>query len=532
MSNDLSFSPVLRTDAPVIIVGAGIGGLASALRLVARGMPVTVLEQHGWIGGKIRTLPSAAGPVAAGPTVLTMRHVFDDLFAEAGALLEDHVTLHADPILARHVWADGSQLDLLADPEASIDAIRAFSGARSAKEFRRFHRDTAGLFDAMDAPMMQAADPSVARLGATVMTRPGMWPIMRPGRTLRHLLKNRFSDPRLAQLFGRYATYVGGSPLASPALLALIWQAEARGVWTLKNGLASLISALAYQITQLGGEICCDCGVARLVTDGNRVTAVETNGGQILPARAVVFNGDPRALASGHLGRDVNTVASQTQHCDRSLSARVWSFAAKASGVELAHHNVFFGDDPESEFCDLAAGLMPRDPTLYICAQDRGHGVTDGPERFEIILNAPPLDMAGPVQREAEKCHQRTFPRLARMGLDLTPPPPPDTLTTPAMFDQMFPGSLGSLYGQSPHGMTAALARPRARSGMAGLYLCGGGTHPGAGVPMAALSGRHAAEAIATDLALPSTSHRTDMPGGMSTGSAMMARAPSRSSPS
>ena len=157
MSNDLSFSPVLRTDAPVIIVGAGIGGLATALRLVARGMPVTVLEQHGWIGGKIRTLPSAAGPVAAGPTVLTMRHVFDDLFAEAGALLEDHVTLHADPILARHVWADGSQLDLLADPEASIDAIRAFSGARSAKEFRRFHRDTAALFDAMDAPMMQAA---------------------------------------------------------------------------------------------------------------------------------------------------------------------------------------------------------------------------------------------------------------------------------------------------------------------------------------------------------------------------------------
>ena len=119
----------------VVVIGAGIAGLATAVRLVSAGARVTLLERHAHLGGKIRTTPSDAGPEEAGPTVLTMRHVFDDLFASAGAALDDHVTLVPQRVLARHFWPDGSQLDLLADRGATIDAISGFAGSRAAQDF-------------------------------------------------------------------------------------------------------------------------------------------------------------------------------------------------------------------------------------------------------------------------------------------------------------------------------------------------------------------------------------------------------------
>jgi 1-hydroxycarotenoid 3,4-desaturase len=195
---------------------------------------------------------------------------------------------------------------------------------------------------------------------------------------------------------------------------------------------------------------------------------------------------------------------------------------------------VFFAVHPTAEFEEIARGHMPADPTLYICAQDRAGPPPGGPERFEIILNAPPVPPDGAMAAEEEDrlCHLRTFPTLERFGLTFDPPPDPTSLTGPAGFARMFPGSRGSIYGLSPHGLTASFRRPGARTALPGLYLAGGGTHPGAGIPMATLSGRHAAEAIMQDRASTSRSARTAMPGGTSTASRTAAPAPSRSSPS
>ena len=206
-----------------------------------------------------------------------------------------------------------------------------------------------------------------------------------------------------------------------------------------------------------------------------------------------------RALATGALGPDCARVAAVTLHTPRSLSAEVWAFAARAEGPDLAHHNVFFRADPAPEFAALMRGKTMPDPTLYVCAMDRGMGaVPPDPERFEIIANAPARpDHALP--EETDQCHPRCFETLARFGLTFSPEPTRAALTTPAGFADLFPASKGALYGQSPHGALAALRRPKARTGIRGLYLAGGGTHPGAGVPMAALSGRHVAEAIMRD---------------------------------
>lgn len=508
---------VIPTRDRAIVIGGGIAGLAASLRLQAGGMAVTLLERHGHAGGKIRTLPSAAGPVDAGPTVLTMRHVFDDLFACVGARLDDHVTLVPQEILARHVWADGSTLDLHAEVDASAAAIADFAGAQSADEFRRFNARTARLFNAFDAPMMQAATPSLPALVGHVLRHPGLIPAMAPLSTLATMLKSQFSDPRLAQLFGRYATYVGGAPHLSPALLSLIWQAEAAGVWVVKGGMHRLAEAIAGLAENQGVDIRLDTHVEQIITEGTKAKAVETSDGQRLEAETIVFAGDPRALATGCLGAQVRIVAPQTATLPRSFSARVYSFAATPQGRDLAHHNVFFAADPDSEFRDLAAGRLPGAPTLYLCAEDRGQ-MEPLPtlERFEIIANAPATDTLTNAM-ELDQWHHQIMQRLADFNVSFTPTPTAERITTPHDFAAMFPASLGALYGQTPHGMTAALKRPTAQTPIRGLWLAGGGTHPGAGVPMATLSARHAAEAILRGRTSTSLSGRTAMRGGMST---------------
>ena len=507
-----------QSSPPVVVVGAGIAGLAAAARLAQAGLSVTVLERHAAPGGKIRALPSRSGPVNTGPTVLTMRGVFDDLFTQLGTRLEDHVTLHRQDVLARHFWPDGSTLDLYADHERSAAAVRAFAGARGEAQFRRFYTRARTLFDGFDGPVMQSATPSPARLIAHVARHPHLIHAMAPASSLAGMLRRSFEDPRLAQLFGRYATYVGGAPDKVPALMALIWQAEAAGVWVVEGGMTRLAQALADLAANHGATFRYNAHVAHIDTVGGHAARVVLADGTALAAQAVLFNGDPRALATGALGPDVTRVAPQTARTARSLSADVWAFAATPHGPDLAHHNVFFREDAQAEFDALAKGTRLHDPTLYVCAQDRGLPAPPPQiERFEIIANAPPLRPDLAQSEDAHACQNRTFQMLRRFGLRFDPAPGPDCLSTPQSFEKLFPATLGALYGQSPQGMFAAFQRPTARTPVKGLYLAGGGAHPGAGVPMATLSARHAAEAILSDQISTSTCPRTAMPGGMST---------------
>ena len=520
-------------SSKVVIIGAGIGGLAAALRLSHQGCDVTVLDMHDSPGGKMRTMPSAAGPVDAGPTVLTMRPVFEELFADVEETLADHLTLKPLEILARHYWDDGASLDLTADKDQSRDNIVDAFGIKAAAEFTAFSARAKRLFDAFDAPMMQTAAPALMSMTAQMLRRPGLIPAMAPHRSLAQNLSRLFTEPKLAQLFGRYATYVGGRPDASPALLSLIWQAESRGVWHVTGGMHQLAEAIAARAAALGATFHYGAEVTDIDLQDGRPSAVVTAAGRTA-VDAFCFNGDPRALATGLLGDAASHAVAKDATTPRSLSACVHSFAAKAEGVPLAAHNVFFCADPKTEFDPIAQGHLPQDATLYLCAQDRFDGHTPTQiERFEIIMNAPAVgDHATLTAEEKTTCHQKIMARLQTFGLRFSPMPEPQTLTMPQGFAALFPASNGALYGRSPHGMTAAFKRPTVRSRLPGLYLGGGGVHPGAGIPMATLCGAHAAAAMISDLALSSPRLQADTPGGTSTASPTMAAAPSPSSAS
>ena len=497
----------------IVVIGAGIGGLAAAARLAHAGCDVTVLERASTPGGKMRTMSSAAGPVDAGPTVLTMKPVFKALFEDLGETLSDHVTLAPLEVLALHHWDDGTSFRLFAKSEQTLAEARDVFGTKAADQIRTFQAKADRLFDAFDAPMMQAARPSQLDLTIQVARSPRLLLDMAPWRNLAKAAFSHFSDPRLAQLYARYATYVGGSPWSVPALLSLVSASEARGVWAVDGGMAKLALAVEGLAKKFGAAFHYGEGATRIERQSGRIAAVQTQNGRY-PADRVLFNGDPRALSRGLLGEALKGAISPAAVEPRSLSAHVLAFAARPKGGNLAHHTVFFGHDPRAEFEALERGAVPQDATLYLCAQDHGAVAPDALQRFELIRNAPPDPT---LTKENVPWQTLIFDRLAAFGLTFDPRPQAETLTGPAEFDALFPASQGSLYGRSPSGLTAGLKRPTARTAIPVLYLVGGGAHPGAGIPMATLSARHAAEAILQDRTSTSPSRLTATPGGMST---------------
>ncbi|MEM6745415.1 MAG: 1-hydroxycarotenoid 3,4-desaturase CrtD [Pseudomonadota bacterium] len=515
------------------MVGAGVGGLCAALELAHAGVEVTVCEAAAGPGGKMRALPSDAGPIDAGPTVFTQPQVFEGLMDAVGESLDAVLPTETAEVLARHWWPDGSSLDLFADEARSLEAVEAFAGAQEAGRFAAFSARCARLYRAFEGPVMEAEAPSPLSIAAAVAPKAlSLTRDMQPWSSLWGALGGQFRDSRLRQLFARYSTYVGGSPFLSPAILMLIWHSEAAGVRKVQGGMRRLAQTLATLAEARGAAFRYGAEAAEIEIEGGRAAGVRLADGERLAADAVLFNGDPGALGAGLLGDEVRGAAPALTWRRRALSAWVWTFAGRPSGLPLAHHSVFFSGDYAAEFEALDRRRRPPgDPTIYVCAQDRssrdvaqpeGSGA---PERLLMILNAPADgDLGPPSPEEMRRCTTATFGRLAASGLALEPPEPtPETLTTPDRFAALFPGTGGSLYGASPHGRMhgalSSLSRPTARSKLPGLYLAGGGCHPGPGVPMAARSGRRAAAAILADLASTSPSRPAAMPGGISTGS-------------
>ncbi|MFQ3665804.1 MAG: 1-hydroxycarotenoid 3,4-desaturase CrtD [Sphingomonadaceae bacterium] len=508
-----------RARERVVVIGAGLGGLAAALPLAARGLAVTIVEAGELPGGKARALEVGGQAVASGPTVCTLLPVIEAAFEDAGACLADHVRLTRAQILARHAWHDGSQLDLHADPARSEAAIAAFAGAGEARAFRAFLAEAARIHRTLGPVFLheQKTMPSGLswRLGAR---RVGDLLALRPYTPLWTALCGHFRDPRLVQLFARYATYAGASPFQAPATLMLIAHVEAEGVWLVEGGIAALAGALAELACRKGASIRYGTSAVGLLLNGARVAGVRLAGGEILAADHVVFNGDPSALAEGALGAEVAGAFVPTPRRARSLSAFTLSLVADCSGFPLSHHNVFFSRDYRREFAALRAGAIPEDATIYICAEDRpAHAAPApaGPERLLAILNAPAFgDVRTLSSQEIDRCTTGALETLARMGLKVEPRAL--RATQPSDFARRFPGTGGAIYGRASHGPTGAFRRPGARTRIAGLFLAGGGVHPGAGVPMVMLSGRLAAEALLADRASMSRFGRVAMPGGMS----------------
>ncbi|MBU4527835.1 MAG: phytoene desaturase [Hoeflea sp.] len=507
----------------VIVVGAGAGGLAAAISAAASGFRVTVVERAQAPGGKMRQINVGGQDIDAGPTVLTMRWVFERLFAMAGADLGARIGLRPARLLARHGWRDGARLDLFASVEESARAIADFSNRENAEGYRRFAAQSAAMFATLKPSYIDAQRPGPL----TLMTRIGLLNLgdqlaLRPLSSMWSALGDCFTDPRLRQLFGRYATYCGSSPFLAPATLMLVAHVEQDGVWLCDGGMHGLARGMEHLARELGVNFRYEAEVTQIQSGRNGVTGLTLKGGERLAAASIIFNGDVSALA-GLAGGAGRSGVAPTPRTARSLSAVTFAMTARTSGFPLAHHSVFFSDDCASEF-DMLTGrrTMPPVPTTYICAQDRDDqgllptGVDR--ERMLFILNAPADgDTKTFTTKETGQCLDQALTHLSACGLEVDRTAMEVTPTTPDRFHQLFPGTGGALYGPAAHGFMASFRRPGSRTRIPGLYLAGGSTHPGPGVPMATLSGMLAAESLAKDRASTRSSRRAAISGGMST---------------
>jgi 1-hydroxycarotenoid 3,4-desaturase len=520
-----------------VVVGAGIGGLVAALQVANLGDEVIVLERASQAGGKVRQLHG----VDSGPTVFTMRWILDQVFESCGERLEDHLQMLPLNNLARHAWAPGAYglnnkatLDLFADRQASIDAIGQFSGLAQAKQFAAFCAEAKTVYQTLEAPYIRSQKPGFLKMtrdlgpsGLMTLSKLG------PFASLWQTLGRHFTDPRLRQLFGRYATYCGASPWLAPATLMLIAQVEMDGVWAVNGGMRSIVVALQKLCVARGVQFHFDADVNEIKVKDGAVSAVRFTSAGLSNEIALdhlVFNGDVSALASGQLGQAaqlaVNSLSSEQRLSRRSLSAVTLSFKTNkaATGFPLVRHNVFFDQAYDREFNDVFnKHRLPENGTVYVCAQDRSDDAVaqEEQERVLCLINAPAIgDQAKASEvfsnSEVERCIHQHFKRMELSGLQLSIDPSQYAVTTPIQFNQLFPGTGGALYGQASHGWMNQFQRMGARSHIAGLYLAGGSVHPGPGVPMAAMSGQLAAAMLKADRVSTSLSKRAATVGGTS----------------
>jgi 1-hydroxycarotenoid 3,4-desaturase len=464
----------------VIIIGAGISGLVAALLLAHAGEDVTVLESAPTAGGKLHQNTIGAAQIDSGPTVFTMRPVFDRIFAQIGTTLESHLTLKKLDILARHAWPDGSRLDIFADPARNQEEFVRFAGPAAAAGYAAFAVRAQKIFELLDGPFMQIPQPGL--LGLVARAGPALRNIS-PFATLWDELGKYFADPRLRQLFARYATYCGSSPFEAPATLALIAHAEALGVWSIEGGMIRLAEVFQSLAEKAGASFIFNAPVTEIEISNARVSAVITAQARH-PADAVIATADLAALDSGLLGPAAQrAVAGFSRGAKPSFSAVTWAFSGNAKNFPLAHHNVFFSPDYQAEFAQLRAGRLPTHPTVYICAPENG--------TYFALTNAPANAAPGGPEALAAMRAQ-----CAACGLDLAIDQA--IQTDPASWSAKFPATSGALYGRALTNWKDSFARPGARTKLPGLYLAGGGIHPGPGLPMAATSGKIAAQCVLT----------------------------------
>lgn len=491
------------TPKNALIIGAGIGGLSSAIRLRCAGFNVTMLEKNPIVGGKMYQFEDAGYRWDTGPSVITMRHVFEDLFTLAGRNLEDYLTfLPIDP-LTRYFYTDGTIFNAYSDLPRMSQAITAID-ERDVEGYlaylsyaARIHRITGRVFiyDNPPTPASFAKVPVHEWLGAD------------PFRTMDSAIRSFVKSPHLRQLLGRFATYVGGSPYQAPATLNVIAHVELNGgVWYPKGGVYSIAQALEKLALELGVIIHTNTPTAKITLENGHVTGVITQDGTFYPADVVVSNVDVATTYNHLLPKDAirpNTL-NRVTHYEPSCSGFIMLLGVKKPYPTLAHHNIFFSNDYQAEFNAIFKQLIPSDnPTVYVSItskSDPSHA-PEGTENWFVMVNAPALTPDYNWEAQKHAYRDLVLEKMASFGIDIRSHIACERILTPSDLETMSGAWRGALYGPSANKKFTAFLRPHNRSKeVKGLYFAGGTTHPGGGVPMVMLSGKVASDLILQDM--------------------------------
>ena len=495
----------------VVVVGGGLGGLAAACTLAARGYAVTLCEKNPWAGGKAAVLAEQGYRFDMGPTILTVPRVLRRIWAEAGRDLESALDLVPLDPQWRSFFTDGTTLDLEADiakMRATLDEFAPGSGSgdgygRFMELSKRLHRLSDDFFFWRSVGgMRDMFNPGKSLSFSFLRDLLGM----RMGQSVGGTVREFVPDQRAAQMLDHFTQYVGSSPEASPAVLCGIAHMQAHdGVWYQRGGTGAVPRALASLAVDLGVEIRTNTPVARLLVDGGRVRGVETAAGETIRAAAVVSNSD-----SVRTHRELVTGPPQKKFLARRRYEPACSGVVLYLGLDrryeqLIHHNFVFSEDPHEEFEAIYhRGEPAPDPTCYVCAPaiTEPEVAPPGGEALYVLVHTPYLRPHHDWSRMLPDYRNRIIRKLEETaGLkDLDRHIVIERALTPQDIKDRYHVLDGAIYGLASHGRFFGAFKPANRSpDVEGLYLAGGSAHPGPGMPMALMSGWIAADCVDQD---------------------------------
>jgi phytoene desaturase len=481
----------------VVVIGAGVGGLASAARLAALGHQVTICERTPQIGGKLGTFASQGFSFDTGPSLVTMPQVFRELFDATGDPLESVLDLRPVEPIARYRFVDGTMLDSSADLDTFCRSLDEALGHGAGEDWRRLMRRAEKIWDATHVPFLESPLDGLRSLVRQAY-KVGDLVTVAPWKSLRSLGKGYLHDTRLQMFLDRYATYTGSDPRRAPAALAVIpYVEQAFGAWYIDGGLHLLGEAIADRAVERGATLLVDTEVTSIDLAGERVAGVTLADGSRLPADVVVANADASTVYRRLLphGRAVAAAQRRLNRTMPSLSGFVVLLGLTGRTPGLAHHTVLFPADYDAEFDAVfgnknGLGAKPADdPTIYISAPQDPSVAPEGGEAWFVLVNAA-LQGSVDWNREAEGYAQRITDLLAERGLDIRDRVVVREIRSPADLERNTNSPGGAIYGSSSNGAMAAFLRPGNASGIGGLFLVGGSAHPGGGLPLVTLSAR------------------------------------------
>jgi phytoene desaturase len=487
---------------PIVVVGGGIGGLSAAIRLAAQGRRVIVFEQNEMVGGKMGQYCDSGYRWDTGPSVITMRHVLEDLFSAASRNLSDYLDLRPVEPLTRYFWQDGNRLDASRDFDRMLPQVEAIAPS-DGSGYRRFlayaerlHRITGPVF-IYDRPPTLASFLKVRPLD--ILRVDGL-------RTMAQAQAVFVKSPHMQQFLGRFATYVGASPYLAPATLNVIAHVELNGgVYYPAGGIYAIAKVYQTVAQELGVEIVTGCGVQSIEVEADHVVGVSLANGSQVAASALIANVDVTTVAEKLL--PPNTVPARRlarlQNGELSGSGFVLLLGVRGQHPDLAHHNIFFSADYRREFDDIfEQGQPPRQPTIYVAisAKTTSTDAPPGCENWFVLVNVPADNGRFNWAEQAITYRDRVLARLADFGLDIRGQIEVERHLTPPDIERLTGARQGALYGASSNNRWAAFRRPHNRDPhLRGLYYAGGTTHPGGGIPMVTLSGKVASDLLLED---------------------------------
>jgi len=500
-----------NSNDQVGVIGGGLGGLAAACTLAARGYRVTLFERSSHLGGKAAVLNEQGFRFDMGPTILTLPSVLKRIFTEAGKSLEDYLTLLPLDPQWRCFFTDGNTLDLVADAAAMRRRIEQFSGNQRAGEgYERFMGVSSRLHEISDRFFFWK---SVGSVGDTldwkrtfdVGVLSDLFQL-RFGRTVAGTVRRHVPDARVAQMMDHFTQYVGSAPDASPAVLCGIAHMQTdEGVWYPQGGTRAVPDALVKLGSELGVTFETGTAVEEILLDEQRVAGLRLADGRTLACGSIVSNCDSVLTMQRLVGGKAAERFNRRRNYEPACSGVVLYLGLDRRYSQLLHHNFIFSKDPAEEFEDIyRRGRPALDPTCYVCAPAGTEaGVApDGGEALYILVHTPYLrdghDWTAMLPRYREVILDKLH---STAGLpDLRDHIVLERSLTPDDIQRRYSVPRGAIYGLASHGRFLGAFKPANRSpDLPGLYLAGGAAHPGPGMPMVMMSGWIAADALDCD---------------------------------